>query len=104
MDRLVWEINRLFVLPGNQSYHVQNRDGDYPPSPPDWPIFLSTTVLKQHLAGAETVALNLVSAEGLSRAMMLDFDGAAHGQAARDWRTIRRVVRDIALPELGLPI
>ena len=104
MDRLVSEIDRLFISTGNQLYHIQNRDGDYPPSPPDWPIFLSTTVLKQHLSGAETVALNLVSAEGLSRVMMLDFDGAAHGQAARDWRAIRRVVRDIALLELGLPI
>ena len=65
---------------------------------------LSASIMEKHLTGGETVALNLVNAEGLCRAMVLDFDGAAHGEAARDWRLIRNLAGDVFLPmELGLP-
>ena len=103
MEKTLLEIRRLFVLPGGQPYHVQNRDGDYPPPPRDWPATLSASVMEKHLSGAETVALNLVNAEGLCRVLALDFDGAAHGQVARDWRLLRAITDHIA-GELGLPV
>ena len=58
--------------------------------------------MAEHLAGAETVALNLVNAAGLCRALVLDLDGAAHGHAARDWRLVRAVAGRVARG-LGLP-
>ena len=103
MERLLSEIRRLFILPGGQPYHVQNRDGDYPPPPRDWPAVLTAPILEKHLAGTATMALNVINAEGLCRVLMLDFDGTQHGHAARDWRLLRTITGHI-VHELGLPL
>lgn len=103
METLLSEIRRLFILPGGQPYHVQNRDGDYPPPPRDWPPILTHELMEKHLSGGETVALNLVNADGLCRVLMVDFDGTAHGQGERDWRLLRAITAQ-AVHDLGLPV
>ena len=103
METLLSEILRLFILPGGQPYHVQNRDGDYPPPPPGWPPILTHELMEKHLAGGETLALNLVNGQGLCRVLMVDFDGTAHGQGERDWRLLRAITAQ-AVHDLGLPV
>jgi hypothetical protein len=104
MDSLLAQLRRLFILPGGQPYHRQNETGEYPPTGTILSELRKLTpgTLERHLRGEETVALNLVSPEGLTRVAMLDFDGAAHGKAARDWQCLRTVAA-IVERDLGLP-
>jgi DNA polymerase I len=104
MDMLISEMRRLFLLPDAQRYHWQAADGGYPPTGSAVATLktIDAAVLDRHLQGRETVALNLVSPEGLSRVAVLDFDGHQHGQGDRDWRLIRDLV-DRLPADLGIP-
>lgn len=97
MQKLISELLRLYILEGQQ-YHDQSKDGEsYFPAGPLTPV-----VLAEHLGGTKTVALNLVSEAGLSRAMVLDFDGVAHGKGQLHWDKLAEVANKMQT-ELGLP-
>lgn len=97
MDTLITELQRLYLLKGQQ-YHDQSKDGEsYFPAGA-----LTPALLSQHLKGEKTVALNLVNAEGLTRCMVLDFDGVAHGHGSEHWAALCKVANGLQA-DLGLP-
>ena len=97
MQRLISELRRLYLLE-NQTYAVQNREGGNG----DPAGALLPAVLEQHLLGEQTVALDLVTSAGQTRALVIDFDGAADGSGARQWTTLCTVANALQT-ELGLP-
>ena len=97
MQRLISELQRLYLLE-NQAYAIQSAEGDgYHPAGT-----LSQAVQEQHLLGERTVALDLVTGTGLTRALVIDFDGAADGSGALQWTTLCTVANALQA-ELGLP-
>lgn len=95
MSKITEQLVRLYIQPGQQ-VHIY-KDGDYFPDGG-----LSPGRLEQHLIGNETLALNLVSSSSLVKAMVIDFDGAAHGNATRDWNLLTKLHTAVQT-ELGLP-
>lgn len=97
MQKLISELKRLYIQEGQQ-YHDQSKDGEsYFPAGP-----LNAAILAEHLSGSKTVALNLVSEAGTVRAMVLDFDGVAHGKGQQHWEALASVANKMQT-ELGLP-
>lgn len=94
-DKLIAELQRLYFLP-EQVWHEQKGDSYYPAGK------LSTAILQQHLAGTKTAALNLVSAAGLTRTLVIDFDGVPHGKGEQHWDKLCEVANGLQT-ELGLP-
>lgn len=96
-EKLLSEIKRLYLLPGQQ-WHKQSADGEsyYPAGA------LTPAILSKSFAGELTVALNLVSEAGLVRALVLDFDGVAHGKGAQHWQALVQLATAMQT-ELGLP-
>lgn len=96
-EKLISEIQRLYLLKGQQ-YHEQSKDGEsYFPEGP-----LTPAVLSKHLAGEKTIALNLVSEEGLTRALVFDFDGVAHNKGGEHWGKLCQLAQALQT-ELKLP-
>ena len=94
-ETLISEIQRLFLLP-EQVWHEQKGDSYYPAGK------LSTAILQQHLTGNKTIALNLVSTAGLTRTLVIDFDGVPHGKGEQHWDKLCEVANGLQT-ELGLP-
>ncbi len=95
---LTTNLKRLYLLP-QQVFHTQNEDGTayYPNGFP-----LGDAQLNESFSGNKTVALNLISEEGLVRAMSIDFDGVAHDNGQVHWDGLKRVYQALT-QELGLP-
>lgn len=91
MQKLIPELRRLYLL-DSQPYRVQ----DTPATD------LTTAVLEQHLRGEQTVALELVDAQGLVRALVIDFHGAAQGKGERDWSLLCELANALQT-QLDLP-
>lgn len=97
MQRLITELRRLFLLQ-NQAYAVQGQEDDsYHPAGA-----LSQAVLERHLLGEQTVALDLVSDAGQTRALVIDFDGVAERSGAQQWAMLCTVANGLQA-QLGLP-
>ena len=89
MQKLISELKRLYVIEGQQ-YHDQDKSGEsYFPAGP-----LSAAILAEHLEGTKTVALNLVSEAGMARAMVIDFDGVAHGKGKQHWEALASLAKE----------
>ena len=97
MQKLISELNRLYLL-RDQMVYDQGSDGTRSRARET----LSPTVLAQHLRGDKTLAVDLVNDAGLSRVIVIAFDGVANGNGARHWSTLCAVAN--ALQEkLALP-
>jgi len=93
---LMDNLKRLYLLP-EQAFHEQSADGaSYFPLEA-----LPQDGFERHSAGAMTLALNLVSQDGLTRTMVIDFDGCAHDNGATHWRALTRLYEALT-QELGL--
>ncbi|MBC7502816.1 MAG: hypothetical protein H7315_20310, partial [Herminiimonas sp.] len=97
MQKLISELNRLYLL-RDQMVYDQGSDGTRSLARET----LSPTVFAQHLRGDKTLALDLVDDAGLTRVIVIAFDGVADGNGARYWSTLCAVAN--ALQEkLALP-
>jgi hypothetical protein len=92
MQRLISEIARLYLMDG-QRYCEQDDPARAP---------LSTSVFEQHLLGVRTIALELMTNEGLTRTLVLDFDSADAGKGEQHWRDLC-VVANALQEQLKLP-
>jgi hypothetical protein len=63
---------------------------------------LSPEVLEQHVLGQATLAVNLTSDDGLTRAMVIAFDKLGDSEDAQHW-TLLCAVANALQAELGLP-
>lgn len=72
MQELIAELTRLYLLDGQQY------DGQA----------LSPALLEQQLRGETTLALPLVSGAGLTRTLVLHFDGANSGKGEQQWEAL----------------
>lgn len=97
MQKLISELTRLYLLKGQQ-YREQSKDGDAGIPAGD----LSSAILEQHLRGEKTLSLDLVSEAGLTRALLIDFHGAAAGKGEEHWSKLCEVANALQDP-LGLP-
>jgi hypothetical protein len=100
MENLTQQIKRLYLLEGQQ-WHKQKLDSSgeasyYAEGP------LTPGVLAKSFEGTETVALNLVSADGMARAMVIDFDKAT------DWPKVatlyEQLQTDLKLPAPAISV
>jgi len=97
MQKLISELSRLYLLEGQQ-HHEQGEDGNgYFPAG-----HLSRSILEQHLRGGKTIALDLVTGDGLTRALVIDFYGAADGRGEQQWSKLCEVANALQ-EQLGLP-
>lgn len=80
MQKLLSELTRLYLSTGS----------------------LSPEVLEQHLSGQSTCGVNLVTADGLTRAMMIPFDKLADSEEAKHW-SLLCLVANALQDQLGLP-
>lgn len=92
MQKLISEIKRLYLMDG-QRYREH---GDAAPAS------LSTSVFEQHLLGVRSISLELVTEQGLTRALVLDFDAADAGKGEQHWRDLC-VVANALQEQLKLP-
>lgn len=94
MQGLINELARLYILPGQQ-WHKQKLD---PSGEPKYYAegALTPDTLGKSVAGDLTVALNLVAADGMARALVVDFDRGA------DWPKVAALYQAITT-ELNLP-
>ena len=97
------ELRRLYFYEG-QPHHVQAQTGEsyYPAG------LLTPSLLEEHLAGTQTLALNLVADDDTCRAMVIDFDGVAHGKGQQHWDAlaalVTRMQEDLGLPEPAVAV
>lgn len=80
MQKLISELTRLYLPPGG----------------------LSAEALAQHLLGETTLAIDLTTADGLTRAMLIAFDKTVDGEDAQHWSRLCAVANALQA-ELGLP-
>ncbi len=92
MQKLISEITRLYLM-DCQRYRAQD---DAAPAP------LSTSAFEQHLLGVRTIAVELVTEQGLTRALVLDFDSGDAGKGEQHWRDLC-VVANALQEQLNLP-
>ena len=90
MHKLISELNRLYLFEEQQ--HYVDADGGAQP--------LTPAVLAHHLAGEQTVAVRLVNAQGLARALVLEFGGKGGGEA--HWSALCTIANAVQ-HELDLP-
>jgi hypothetical protein len=86
MQKLIAELTRLYLLDGQQ-YEGQA---------------LAPALLEQHLRGDASIALSLVSAAGLTRALVLHFDGAPAGKGEQQWEALCAIANAVQ-HQLNLP-
>ena len=79
MQKLIAELTRLYLLDGQQ-YQGQA---------------LTPALLEQHLRGKANIALPLVSDTGLTRTIVLHFDGAQAGKGEQQWEALCAVANDL---------
>jgi len=94
MNKLITELQRLYFLDDQQWHSQQLDDGSEPAYPAGGA--LTPDVVASGLAGEQTVALNLVSADGMARAMVMNFKKSA------DWEQVANLYRAVQ-DELDLP-
>jgi len=94
MNELITELQRLYFLP-DQQWHSQQANADSNPAYPAEGA-LTPAVVASSLAGEQTIALQLVSADGMARAMLVDF--AKPG----DWQQVANLYQAVQ-DELDLP-
>ena len=94
MPTLNQELTRLYLLP-DQQWHKQKLD---PSGEPKYYAegMLTPELLNKSIAGELTIALNLVSADCMARALVVDFDRAA------DWPQVAKLYQAV-IEELALP-
>jgi hypothetical protein len=80
MQKLISELTRLYLPPGG----------------------LSADALAQHLLGETTLAVDLTTADGLTRAMLIAFDKTVDGEDAQHWSRLCAVANALQT-ELGFP-
>ncbi|MDC8760345.1 TOTE conflict system archaeo-eukaryotic primase domain-containing protein [Janthinobacterium fluminis] len=88
MQKLISELSRLYLVDGQQ-YDAQ---GDAAP--------LTPAVLERHLSGEHTVAIRLATDAGLTRALVMAFDGKGGGE--RHWSALCAIANALQ-EDLGLP-
>ena len=94
MQKLLSELRRLYLRDGQQ-YREPGKDGAGD---------LSPAMLEQHLRGENTIALDLVAADGLTRVVLIDFHGAAEGKGEQHWSALCEVAHALqATLELPAP-
>lgn len=94
MQKLLSELKRLYLLDGQQ-YREPGKDGSGD---------LSQAILEQHLRGEKTIALDLATPGGLTRVVLIDFDGAAEGKGEQHWSALCEVAHAMqATLELPAP-
>ncbi|MDB5961725.1 MAG: hypothetical protein JWP59_3019 [Massilia sp.] len=97
MQDLISQLSRLYLLEPQRCFEGAERGRPLPP-----PVPVTAARLEQHLLGVKTLALELVSPEGLGRAIVLDFSAGGAARGEQQWRalcTLANAVRD----DLGLP-
>ena len=90
MHKLISELTRLYLFEEQQQYV----DGD------GGAQALTPAVLARHLAGEQTVAVQLVTGSGLARALVLEFGGKGGGEA--HWSALCTIANAVQ-HELDLP-
>lgn len=95
MQKLISELTRLYLLEGQQ-YHEPGGEGDGAARD------LTAAILAQHLRGERTVAIDLVTPQGLVRTLVIGFDGAANGNGERHWGLLCEVANALQ-GQLNLP-
>jgi hypothetical protein len=86
MQKLIAELTRLYLLEGQQY------DGKA----------VTPALLEQHLRGHATIALPLVSGAGLTRAIVLHFNGALAGKGEQQWEALCAIANALQ-NQLDLP-
>ena len=94
MNKLISELQRLYFLPDQQWHSEQLDTGGQPAYPAEG--VLTPAIVASSLAGEQTIALQLVSADGMARAMLVNF--AKPG----DWQQVANLYRAVQ-DELDLP-
>lgn len=94
MNKLISELQRLYFLP-EQQWHSQQPDGDGKPAYQIEGI-LTPEVVARSLTGEGAVALQLVSADGMARTMVIDF------KKPSDWEQVANLYQALQ-DELDLP-
>ncbi|STQ92303.1 Uncharacterised protein [Janthinobacterium lividum] len=90
MHKLISELTRLYLFEEQQQY-IDAEGGAQP---------LTPAVLARHLSGEQTVAVQLVSGSGLTRALVLEFGGKGGGEA--HWSALCTIANAVQ-HELDLP-
>jgi hypothetical protein len=80
MQKLISELTRLYLPTGT----------------------VSPEVLEQHVLGQTTLAISLVTGDGLTRAMVIAFDRLADSEEAQHWSLLCQVANALQV-QLGLP-
>jgi hypothetical protein len=86
MEKLIAELTRLYLLDGQQ-YEGKA---------------LTNATLEQHLRGETTIALPLNSDAGMTRAIVLHFDGALAGKGEQQWEALCAIANAVQ-NQLDLP-
>jgi hypothetical protein len=100
MQDLISQLSRLYLLEHQRCFEGVQRGDPLLPLPA--PVPITPARLEQHLLGLKTLALELVSPEGLGRAIVLDFSAGGAAKGEQQWRalcTLANALRD----ELALP-
>lgn len=87
MSKLVQELQRLYFLDGQRWHSQRFDDGDRPIYAAEGA--LTSELVAKSLAGEATMALDLVSPDGMTRAMVLGF------ARATDWEQVARLYQGI---------
>lgn len=94
MTKLFTELQRLYFLHDQQWHGRQSDDSGNPFYPAEGP--LTPDILAKSLTGGTTIALNLLSPDGMTRAMAVNFAKPA------DWEQVANLYRALQ-DELDLP-
>jgi hypothetical protein len=87
MDKLIAELKRLYLLDDQECFPAGE---------------LTAQMLEQHLSGEKTTSLNLVSDNGLVRALIVDFNHVGDAPALQHWDRLCGVAHALQ-DQLGLP-
>lgn len=94
MNKLISELQRLYFLPGQQWHSQQLDDSGKPACSVEGT--LTTAIVASSLEGKQTIALQLVSADGMARAMVMSF------KKPDDWDKVANLYQALQ-DELDLP-
>jgi hypothetical protein len=87
MEKLIAELKRLYLLDDQECFPAGE---------------LTAQMLEQHLSGEKTTSLNLVSDNGLVRALIVDFNRMGDAPALQHWDRLCGVANALQ-DQLGLP-
>jgi len=94
MNKLIAELQRLYLFPDQQWLAQKSSDSGSPTDPAAANVTADSVASR--LEGVATGALNLVNADGMTRAMIVRFEKAT------DWEQVARLCRGVQ-EELDLP-